>query len=488
MRTHIAIIGSGFGGLGVAIRLLQQGRKDFVLLERAHDVGGVWRDNTYPGAACDVQSHLYSFSFAPNPTWTRKYSPQQEIYRYLRSCAERFGVVPHIRFGHDVKSARWHDDHWRIETSQGVTVANILVAAGGALSEPSMPALPGLASFQGKVMHSARWDHAYAFEGKRVAVVGSGASAIQLVPKLQARVARLVVLQRTPPWIVPRHDRAISPRRRALFLRFPWLQRAARAAIAATDNMKLFSFRHRWITPLLRWLAVRHLKRSVHDPVLRAKLLPSYAVGCKRILISDDYLRSLSEPNVTLVNAGASAVRAHSIVDASGVEHAVDVIIFGTGFHVTDAPIAKVVFGREGRSLAEVWNGSPVAHVGTTIAGFPSFFLLQGPNSGLAHTSVILMIESQVEHILGAIEHLSAAKGRHVAGLEPKPAAQADFVTDIDKHMAGTVWTSGGCSSWYLDSSGRNSALWPLSTRAFHKRVAHFDPREYVEISEVQGG
>ena len=478
-HLQVLVIGAGFGGLGTAIRLLQSGCSDFLVLERADDVGGVWRDNTYPGCACDVQSHLYSFSFAPNPGWTRSYSPRPEIHAYLRQCAEAFRLQPHLRFGHDVHQAAW--DHaarrWRVSTSRGDFTADVLVAGVGALSEPKTPELVGLGSFQGKVMHSARWDDGHDLTGRHVAVIGTGASAIQLVPALQPRVARLALFQRTPPWVLPRNDRPISARARRLYGALPVAQRLVRTAISTSRELLVLAFLH---PRLMRWaerFARRYLRQTIGDPALRAKLTPRYTIGCKRILLSDDYLPALNQPNVSVITDPIREVRAGSIVDELGNEHRVDTIVLATGFQPTDPPIAKHLRGRDGRTLAEVWQGSPKAHLGTTIAGFPNFFLLTGPNTGLGHSSMILMIEAQIEHLLAALRWM---RSRDVAALEPTEDAQAAFVASCDARMRGTVWTSGGCSSWYLDATGRNSTLWPGATYSFRRRVTRFDPREYL--------
>ncbi|MDT5157764.1 MAG: hypothetical protein QOH51_2121 [Acidobacteriota bacterium] len=477
--TRIAIIGSGFSGLGTAIRLKQQGTDDFLIFERAEDVGGTWRDNSYPGCACDVQSHLYSFSFAPNPDWTRSYSPQPEIWDYLKRCAHDFRLLPHIRFRHEVREATWDESAqlWRIETSQGRYTARVLVLASGALSEPSMPVLRGLEAFEGKAFHSARWDHGYELAGRRVAVIGTGASAIQFVPEIQPRVAKLHVFQRTPPWIMPRTDRALSTGERRMFRRFPLAQRAVRVSIYLLRELLVFGFRHVRLARYFERLALRHLERSVPDPALRARLTPSYRIGCKRILVSNDYLPALTRPNVELVSEGVAEVRAHSIVGGDGVERAVDAIIFGTGFRVTEPPIAKHIRGREGQTLDAAWAGSPQAHLGTTVAGFPNLFILLGPNTGLGHTSVIYMIEAQIEHLLNVVRYME----RHgVAVLEPRQEAQAAYTAEVQKRMKGTVWTAGGCASWYLDRRGRNSTLWPDFTWRFRRRVARLDPGEYL--------
>ena len=477
--VRIAIIGSGFGGLGAAIRLKQEGIDDFVVFERANDVGGVWRDNTYPGCACDVESHLYSFSFAPNPEWSHSFSRQPEIWNYLRRCAHDYAITPHLRFEHEVREAVWVADaqRWRIETSRGTYTASILVAAAGSLSDPATPKLKGLENFRGRAFHSARWDHGFDLAGRRVAVVGTGASAIQFVPAIQPTVGKLYVFQRTPPWIVPRRDRPLAARERRMFRRFPWSQSVQRAWIYWLRELLGFAFRHPWAMGLVQRIARRHLARSVADPVLRRRLAPDYTIGCKRILISNDYLPALTQPNVELVTAGIAEVRERSIVSDDGVARPVDAIIFGTGFHVTDLPFAAHIRGRDGQTLAETWKGSPVAHVGTTVAGFPNLFLLQGPNTGLGHSSVLIMLEAQIEHVLDAVRYMR----RHgIAAIEPRPEAQADYNADIDRRMRGTVWTSGGCRSWYLDANGRNSTLWPRPTTSFRRRVARLVPHEYL--------
>jgi len=475
-HVDVAIIGSGFGGLGTAIRLKQEGIDDFVILERAHDVGGVWRDNTYPGCACDVQSHLYSFSFAPNPEWTRAYSPQPEIHAYLRACAERFGVLPHVRFGHEVRKASWKDDRWHLETSEGAITADVLVAGVGALSAPALPQLQGIERFEGKVMHSARWDHAHDLTGRRVAVIGTGASAIQFVPAIQPKVAALTIFQRTPPWILPRGDRPIGARARRIYRAAPIAQRIVRGAIQRSRELLVLAFRDPRVMRVAEGWARKYLASEVSDPILRDKLTPDYTLGCKRILISDDYLPAITQPNVTLVTAGIAEVRERSIVDRDGVVHDVDTIVFGTGFKATDPPIAKHVHGRHKKTLAEVWQGNPRAHVGTTVSGFPNFFMLTGPNTGLGHSSMIIMIEAQIEHLLGALRWM---RTRDAAAIEPTEEAQAAFVANCERRMHGTVWTTGGCSSWYLDATGKNSTLWPGSTSTFRRRVAHFRPSEY---------
>jgi cation diffusion facilitator CzcD-associated flavoprotein CzcO len=478
-HVRIAIIGTGFSGLGMAIRLSQEGIRDFTLLERADDVGGTWRDNTYPGCACDVPSHLYSFSFAPNPEWSRTFSPQPEIWDYLRRCARDSGVLDHVRFGTDLLEAAWDDaaQRWRLETSRGALTADVVVSGVGALCEPKLPDIPGIDRFAGTMFHSARWNHDHDLAGERVAVIGTGASAIQFVPQIQPVVGRLHVFQRTPPWIMPRTDRPITDLERAIYRRLPIAQKAMRAGIYWSRELLVLNMRHprqmRW---LLRRIALAHLERQVPDPELRRRLTPDYEIGCKRILLSNDYLPSLTRPNVELVTDPIAEVRERSIVTRDGTEREIDTIICGTGFHVTDLPIAERIRIRDGRTLDEVWDGSPQAYNGTSVAGAPNLFFLLGPNTGLGHTSVVFMIEAQIEYVLGALRHLERMGG---ATIEPRPEAQQAFVDEIERMGRGTVWTSGGCQSWYLDRHGRNSTLWPTFTYPFRRRLLAFRPEDH---------
>jgi cation diffusion facilitator CzcD-associated flavoprotein CzcO len=478
-ETRIAIVGSGFGGLGAAIRLKLEGIDDFVVLERAGDVGGTWRDNTYPGCACDVESHLYSFSFAPEPDWTYRFSRQPEIWRYLQRCAHQFDVMPHIRFNRDVKCASWSEQacRWRIETSDEVLTAQHLVLALGPFSETVIPDIPGLERFEGRAFHSARWDHTVDLTGCSVAVVGTGASAIQLIPAIQPQVGKLHVFQRTAPWVVPRRDAPIADWRRWLYRNVPSLQRTARLFAYLAREWSVVLFRHPTLMRLFQAAALRHLKNATANPVLRAKLTPSYTMGCKRVLLSDDYYPAVAKPNVDVVTGGIRAIRAHSIVGNDDVERPVDAIVFATGFRPTDPPLAQHIRGRDGHTLAEVWHGSPKAHVGTTVAGFPNLFIMLGPNTGVGHGSVVYMTEAQIDHFIRALRYMR----RHgMQTLEPRAEAQDAYVASIDRRIRGTVWASGGCRSWYFDRTGRNSSLWPDWSWSFYRRVAAFKPYEYV--------
>jgi cation diffusion facilitator CzcD-associated flavoprotein CzcO len=474
----VAIIGAGFGGLGAAIRLARAGGTDFLVFDKADDVGGTWQANTYPGCACDVPSHLYSFSFARNPDWSDTFSGQPEIWDYLRRCVDRFGIRPHLRLGHTVHAAAWDEaaQRWRIETSQGAFTARVLISATGPLSEPSIPDIRGLDSFQGTVFHSARWPVGHDLTGRRVAVVGTGASAIQFIPEIAPTVTALTVFQRTPPWVMPRRARPISRLERGVYRTVPGAQRLARTAIYWGREALAVGFLHPRLGRAAQAMAARHLRRRVPDPALRAKLTPAYAMGCKRVLLSNDYYPALARDNVDVVVEPIREVRPHGIVTADGVEHGVDTIILGTGFHATDPPIARHIRGRDGRTLADAWTPTMRAYLGTAVAGFPNLFLLLGPNTGLGHTSVVLMIESQLTHIVAALRHLRRT-GR--VAIEPAPEAERRYAERIDAKMATTVWSVGGCRSWYLDANGHNSTLWPGFATAFRLRLRRFRPADY---------
>ncbi|GAC1444240.1 MAG: NAD(P)/FAD-dependent oxidoreductase [Mycobacteriales bacterium] len=479
-HVRVAIVGSGFAGLGAAIRLRQEGFEDLVVLERADDLGGTWRDNTYPGCACDVQSHLYSYSFAPNPDWSRLYSGAGEIHDYLQRVATDWGIRPFLRYGAELLDASWDPaaQRWRLTTARGSLTADVLVSGTGPLSDPLIPDLPGLEAFTGVAFHSARWDHEHDLTGRRVAVVGTGASAIQFVPVVAEQAGSLTVFQRTPPWLLPRLDRSVKAKVQARYRKDPARQRRIRTAIYWLRELNLLAFiGHGRVSRLVERIARWHLQTSVPDPVLRAKLTPSYAVGCKRILLSDDYYPALVRPNVEVVTAPVVSVRSYGVVDAEGREHEVDTIIFGTGFHVTDQPIAARVHGRDGRLLADVWGPSPQAYLGTTVPGFPNLFLLLGPNTVLGHTSVVYMIEAQLDYVIDALRTMDA---RGAASVDVKQRVVEVFNDGVQAALDKTVWNAGGCSSWYLDAAGRNSSLWPTYTFRFKKATARFDPESYV--------
>jgi cation diffusion facilitator CzcD-associated flavoprotein CzcO len=478
-HTSIAIVGSGFSGLGTAIRLKQAGIEDFVVLERAHEVGGTWRDNSYPGCQCDVPSHLYSFSFAPNPEWTHTYSPQPEILAYLRRCADEHGLRPHIRLGTEVTALSWEEpeQRWRLDTPGGPLTAQMVVLGLGQLSEPRLPDVPGAETFAGASFHSARWDHEHDLSGERVAVIGTGASAIQFVPKIQPHVGQLHLFQRTPPWILPHSDRPITGLEQRLYRAVPPLQRLTRASVYVSREALVPGLRgSRPVRRLVEAMAKRHLHKQVSDPELRRKLTPRYAVGCKRILISDAYYPALAQPNVEVVTDRIAEIRPHSVVTADGREREVDTIVYGTGFHVTDFPAAQWIRGRGGRLLADEWASSMQAHRGTTIAGFPNLFVLIGPNTGLGHSSMVYMVESQLNYVMDAVARM---RREGLAVADVRPEAQEAWNRGVQAQMPGTVWLTGGCASWYLDQHGRNTALWPTYTFRFRELTRTFDAHNY---------
>jgi cation diffusion facilitator CzcD-associated flavoprotein CzcO len=471
----VAIVGSGFAGLGMAIRLKQQGQNDFVVFERADDVGGTWRDNTYPGVACDVPSHLYSFSFAPNPGWSRTFSPGHEIQDYLRRCAGHYDVIPHVKFRHEVQKADWDEagQRWIVETAGGRYTAQVLIAGMGGLSEPKVPDIPGKDSFKGAAFHTAQWDHDADLKGKRVAVIGTGASGIQVVPKLQPQVEKLHLFQRTPAWIMPHRDRSITPREQRAYKRLPFAQKLVRGAIYWARETFVIPFVRPKLATYPEAVARKHLASQVEDRDLRRKLTPDYTIGCKRILISNDYYPAVSQPNVELVTDGIREIKPHSIVTTDGTEHEVDVIVYGTGFRVNDMPAADLIRGRDGQTLAESWKGSMQAYLGTSIAGFPNMFMLVGPNTGLGHNSIVFMIESQVAYVLDALKTMDS---KRIASVDVKPDVMQRYNQGLQDRLEGTVWSTGGCASWYLDDTGRNTTLWPGGTWPFRRRTRRFDP------------
>ncbi|GAA4231518.1 NAD(P)/FAD-dependent oxidoreductase [Actinomadura meridiana] len=476
----IVIIGSGFAGLGMAIRLRQAGFHDFVILEKSGSLGGTWYDNTYPGCACDVPSHMYSFSFELNPGWTRMFAPQPEIRAYMERTADKYRVREHIRFGAAVDSMDYDDaaERWNVTLADGTVLTPKAIVSGiGALHVPSFPDLPGLQKFRGTAFHSAEWDHSYDLTGKRVAVIGTGASAIQFVPKVAKQAAELVVFQRTPPWVQPKPDAPISARLRRTFAMVPGAARAFRAGLywALEARAVGFTIDPRLSGPQER-VALRHIERQIDDPELRAKVTPDYTIGCKRILLSSDYYPALARPNVELETSGIAEVREHSIVTEDGREHEVDCVIFGTGFKVTGALTDLRVTGRNGVKLQEVWANGIEAHRGTTIPGMPNFFMLLGPNTGLGHTSVVFMIEVQIRHVLSCLRLMSE---RGAGMIEPKPEASRRYNDRLQRRLRRSVWNEG-CDSWYLDDQGVNRTIWPGHTFEFWAASRRAKPKEFT--------
>ena len=485
-HTAVAIVGSGFAGLGSAIQLQRHGRTDFVVIEKAGDVGGTWRDNTYPGAACDVPSQLYSFSFALNPDWSRSFSPQPEIQAYLQRTAREAGVLDRFSFDTELQAARWDDatHRWHLTTSKGEMTADVLVTGSGGLSEPKMPEIDGIDGFEGTIFHSARWDHDAQLDGKRVAVIGTGASAIQIVPELAETVAHMDVYQRTAPWVMPRHDRRYTAPERWAFKNVPGLMRLSRTAIywGREAYVPVFTWKPKLAKPVEQ-LAKAHIAKGIADPALREKVTPDFAFGCKRVLISNTYYPALGSDHVDVVDTGIARVTPRGIVDRDGVEREVDAIVVATGFHTTDQPIAHHVTGADGRTLADAWaEKGMAAYKGTTIAGFPNLFQLVGPNTGLGHSSMVFIIESQIRYVLAALD---AMDEEGIAALSPTPAAQEAWTADVRRRMEPTVWSTGGCASWYLDEFGNNTTLWPRTTFMFRHLLGDFDTRRYDTVARA---
>lgn len=479
-HRRVAIVGTGFAGLGMAIRLKQQGIDDFVIFEAADGIGGTWRDNHYPGCACDVPSHVYSFSFERNPDWSRHFSPQAEILEYLEDCADKYDLRRHIRFGTPIDEARWDADRarWVVTTRAGErSSADVLVLGTGPLRVPSTPKIPGLDGFSGPVFHSARWDHAVDFAGKRVAAVGTGASAIQFVPALAPIVERMHVYQRTAPWVMPKMDGPIPEAWKETFRRHPAASRAWRSAVyLAMEALGTGFFVEPRINEWREKMALEHLAKHIPDPSLRAKLTPDYRMGCKRVLLSNDWYATLARPNVEVIAGGVAEVRGDTVVGSDGSERAVDAIVLGTGFRVTDFLAPMKVYGEGGRELTEAWRGGAEAYYGFAVAGYPNLYLLLGPNSGLGHNSMVFMIEAQVHMVL---ECLRRMEREQLAALEVLPEAQRRFNEDVQSRLAGAVWAKGGCSSWYLDEHGKNVTLWPGYTIEYWLRTRRLEPAHF---------
>ncbi len=485
--VDIAIIGAGFAGLGAAIRLLQQGRTSLVVFERAAEVGGTWRENTYPGCACDVASPLYSFSFAPNPRWSRLYSPQPEILQYIRDTVEKFNVRPYIRFNTDIVRTEFSEEtgRWTLTDRTGnTTTARVVIGALGPLNRPSIPKLTGIETFTGKAFHSAQWDHTVDFAGKRVAVIGTGASAIQIVPELANVVGHLTVYQRTAPYVRPRPDRAFGAGQQRLFSALPVSQQAHRELIYWVNELGGLAFLgNKTLARFGTSQLLKHIEDTISDPELRRKVTPDYQMGCKRVLVSSEYYPALNRSNVDLVTERIREVTPTGIVTTDGTEHPADIIVYSTGFVAADIVSDLNIIGRQGRSLFQDWlQTGAQAYKGITVSGFPNLLFLVGPNTGLGHNSIIHMIESQVNYVLDYLRLLDRAGDD--AFLDVKPAVQQAYNNQLQEDLKTTVWASG-CQSWYLNKAGRNTTIWPKLTVDYRQETARVDPADY-EVIQAQ--
>lgn len=487
ISVDVLIVGAGFSGLCMGIKLLEAGMKDFLIIEKSSEIGGTWWENRYPGCACDVPSHLYSFSFERNPDWTRMFANAPEIHEYLKACVQRYGLAPYIRLKTRFQEAAWDEAErvWRVRAGESQRIrARVLVSGVGALHVPRYPEIPGLQQFGGPAFHSATWKRDVDLLGKSVAVVGTGASAIQFVPQIVPKVGKLYLFQRTPPWIIPRGDSAISEKWRKRFRNAPGATWAFRQFLFFSLEWRVLAFLGKLrVRKYFEGIARRHLEREINDPKVRAALTPNYEIGCKRILLSDDFYRALNQPHVELVTDKIAEIRANSVVTCDGVERPADVLIFGTGFRVTEPLIGMRLFGRGGVEIHDAWRDGMSAYLGVTVSGFPNFFILLGPNTGLGHNSVVLMIEAQVQYVM---QCLKLMRQRKMAAMEVRPETQRDFATKTRDRLRRTVWQAGGCRSWYQDSrTGENTALWPGSVIGYQRAMRSVKASEY-ELSSAQ--
>jgi cation diffusion facilitator CzcD-associated flavoprotein CzcO len=473
------IVGAGFSGIGMAIELRKHGVDSLLVLERADEVGGVWRDNVYPGCACDIPALLYSFSFEPGDGWSRAFPRQEEIWNYLRRCVEKYDLGRHLRLGKELVEARYDDasSTWSLQLAGGSSLrCRFLILAMGALNRPVVPHLPGLERFTGQRFHSSQWDASSDLQGKNVAVIGTGASAVQIVPEIVKTVNRLTLFQRSAAWVMPRSDRAVGALERGLRRYVPGYAALKRRAIYWMLEARGFGF---VVNPgLLRAaerVALRFLEQQVPDPELRRKLTPSYRMGCKRVALSDDYYLALGRANAEVVTEGIAEFRERSIVAADGAEYPVDVAVFATGFEATEGLGAARIFGRAGVELASEWSDGMSAYLGTSVAKFPNMFLIIGPNTGLGHNSMVVMMEAQYRYVCAAIELI---RREGLRAIDVTPQAQAAFNAELQERLGRTVWSSG-CRSWYLDKSGKNTTLWPGFTYAFRRLTRRPRPERY---------
>lgn len=480
---EVAIIGSGFGGLGMAHYLKQAGIEAFAVFEKAPDLGGVWRENTYPGAACDVPSHLYSFSFEPHYPWKYRYAKQAEILEYERHCAGKFDLMRHIRFGHAVTAARFDQGRglWVLSLDDGSSVEAVtVVSAVGQLHRPSIPDIPGLESFEGRCFHSAHWDHDYDLRDKTVVVIGTGASAVQFVPEIAPKLRQLHLFQRSPGWVAPKFDKAFSPFEQGLLRRFPWLYDLDRQRIYWITEALAYAYDgHKWAERLVTWLSKAQLRIQVRDPALRRKLTPDYPIGCKRILLTTEWLRALVRPNVEVVTEAVSGITARGVRSADGRERAVDAIIFGTGFAATEFLTPMRVTGVDGRDLHQTWRDGAEAYLGMAVSGFPNFFMLYGPNTNVGSGSIIYMLECQQQYL---VKLLQARRQLGWATIDVRAEAQRAFADEMRARSEETTF-SGNCQSWYKTRDGRNTNNWVGLMREYRRRTAQPRLTDYVDAS-----
>lgn len=483
----VLITGTGFSGVCVGIQLKKAGFHNFKIVEKANEVGGTWRDNNYPGAACDVKSNLYSYSFEPNPNWSKEFSAQPEILDYIKHCVKKYDLEKHIIFNWEVDSAKYHqeDAMWEVtNTKKKKLFSNIVIFGNGPLHIPSLPEIDGIHDFKGEVFHSSNWNHSYDLKNKNVCVIGTGASAIQFVPEIQPELKKLYLMQRTAPWVLPKPDAEFTPVQHALFERIPFTQKFNRDFIYYLNEAQLVGFMYNEnILKLGELIGKRHLKSIVKDPELRKKLTPTYKLGCKRVLMSNNYYQSLTQKNVEVITENISKFTADAVITKDGNERKIDAIILGTGFHVADSFQFYNIEGKEGVTFKNAFKDGPEAYYGTTVHHFPNMFMMLGPNTGLGHNSMIYMIEAQTNYILDAIEKIQKQK---IKSFEVKKEVQDKFNKEIQKKLVGTIWQSG-CKSWYISENGKNHTVWPGFTLEFRNKTKTINLNDYqLEKISVQ--
>ena len=485
---EVAIIGAGFSGVGAGIQLKKKNQDSFIIFEKGKEVGGTWRDNTYPGCACDIPSFLYSYSFEPNPKWSHTFSPQQEILDYLKKCVDKYGLNPHINYNTKITSLRFNESkgYWTISDMAGnQTTAKVVISAVGPFNAPNIPNIHGADSFKGEKFHSLNWNHNYNLKGKRVAVIGTGASAIQFIPEIATQVKDLHIFQRTAPWVVPRPNEKISSKAHSRFEKFPWIQKFWREVIywfLEWRGLSLFS--KNWVRKIRVKESLKHLNTQITDPELRKKLIPNYELGCKRVLVSSDYYPTLLRENVNLITEAVQEICPQGIKKSNGEIIELDAIIYGTGFHATTFNDVFEVFGREQFNLFEKWNKEGAeAYLGTAISGFPNLLFMVGPNSGLGHNSIIHMMESQYNYFLDYLDKLQKTKSPNTF-FDLKKGVQKRFNEDIQKQLSKMVWSDGGCQSYYLrNGNGHNSSIWPGSTMKYRKKTKRVKLSDYNQVN-----
>lgn len=476
---RVLIIGAGFAGVGLAIQLQKRGIDDFLVLEKAASVGGTWRDNHYPGAACDVPSHLYSYSFEPKTDWSRKFAPQAEIVAYIQHCVDKHQLAGKIRCNTEVESAEFEQASglWRVIGKDGEHyLAQALVSACGQLNQPAYPRIPGLESFAGEAFHSARWNHAYDLAGKRVAVIGTGASAIQFVPEIVPKVQHLTLFQRSAAYVISKPDRAYKRWELALLRRWPWLQQIDRGLKYVQHEVRALAFIHfPVLMKLFQFSFQRHLAAAIADPERQRQLQPDYPLGCKRILISNNYFPALAQGNVEIVNQAIQSITPHGVVTADGREHPVDALIYGTGFAATDFLAPMQIKGLGGVELNQAWRDGAEAYKGISVNGFPNLFLLYGPNTNLGHNSILYMLESQFAYVLNCLDALQQQGLRY---MDVKPQVQQRFNQHLQQVIRHSIWEQG-CTSWYKNAAGKNTNNWPGFTFTYRQQTRHLELADY---------